>query len=49
MIENYGGRIVGVYKENIKLIDGLYYDVKLYEILASEYFKKKEEYYCEVK
>lgn len=38
MIDKYGGRIVGVYKEDVKLIDGQYYDRKLYEILASEYF-----------
>lgn len=38
IIKKYGGRIVGTYKENCKLIDGEYYDEKLYEILASEYF-----------
>lgn len=38
MIKKYGGRIVGVYKEDVKLIDGEYYDKKSYEILASEYF-----------
>ena len=38
MIRKYGGRIVGIYKENCKLIDGEYHDEKLYEILASEYF-----------
>ena len=38
MIKKYGGRIVGIYKEDVKLIDGKYYDRKLYEILASEYF-----------
>lgn len=41
LIEKYGGRIVGVYKENVKLIDGEYYDVKSYELLASDYFKFK--------
>ena len=39
MINKYGGRIVGIYKEDVKLIDGEYYDKKLYEILASEYFE----------
>ncbi len=39
MIKKYGGRIVGTYKEDVKLIDGEYYDKKAYEILASEYFK----------
>ena len=38
MIKRYGGRIVGTYKDNVKLIDGNYYDEKIYEILASEYF-----------
>lgn len=38
MIKKYGGRIIGVYKDDVKLIDGEYYDKKLYEILASEYF-----------
>lgn len=38
MIKRYGGRIVGKYKDNVKLIDGNYYDEKVYEILASEYF-----------
>lgn len=38
MVMKYGGRIVGMYKNDVKLIDGLYYDRKIYEILASEYF-----------
>lgn len=38
MIRKYGGRIVGILREDLKLIDGEYYDKKLYEILASEYF-----------
>lgn len=38
MIKKYGGRIVGTCKEDVKLIDGEYYDKKVYEVLASEYF-----------
>lgn len=38
MIKKYGGRIVGTYKSDVKLIDGEYYDKKSYEILADEYF-----------
>lgn len=38
MIEKYGGRIVGVYKDDAVLVDNKIYDRKLYEILASEYF-----------
>lgn len=39
MIEKYGGRIVGTYKKDVKLIEGEYYDRKLYEIFAEEYFE----------
>lgn len=42
MIKKYGGRIVGIHKEDVKLIDGKYYDRKFYEILASEYFNSVE-------
>ena len=38
MIKKYGGRIIGTKKEDVKLIDGEYYDKKMYEILAIEYF-----------
>ena len=38
MIKKYGGRIVGIQKEDVKLIDGEYYDRKSYEILAKDYF-----------
>lgn len=38
MIKKYGGRIIGTYKADVKLIDGEYYDKKAYEILADEYF-----------
>lgn len=40
MIQKYGGRIVGVFKQDAKLIDGQYYDRKFYEILADEYFHR---------
>lgn len=36
-IKKFGGRIVGLEREESKLLDGLYYDLKLYEILYSEY------------
>lgn len=32
-IEKYNGRVVGTYTNHIKLIDGKYYDVKLYEVI----------------
>jgi RimJ/RimL family protein N-acetyltransferase len=37
----YGGRIVGIEKEETKLCDNRYYDVKRYEILRSDYMKTK--------
>ena len=42
MIKRYGGRIVGYRKENTRLFDGRYYDDKLYEVMRSDYFRKKE-------
>ena len=39
MINKYGGRIVGIYKQEVKLIDGEYYDEKLYEITREDYLK----------
>lgn len=32
-IEQMGGRIVGIYEEDVKLFDGNYYDLKIYEVL----------------
>ena len=37
MCLKYGGRIVGVSKENVKLIDGKFYDEKFYEVMRSDY------------
>lgn len=42
MIEKYHGRIVGVQEKQVRLIDGQFYDKKLYEILAEDYFKGRE-------
>jgi len=42
LIKRAGGRIVGIKKKDVKLIDGQYYDQKLYEILAENYYKAKE-------
>ena len=38
-IEKYGGRIVGIEKEDVKLQDGEYYDKKLYEIFREDFLK----------
>ena len=37
LIEKYGGRIVGVYEQETKLIDDKYYDEKIYEITRENY------------
>lgn len=33
-VKRYGGRIVGTYTSHVKLIDGKYYDLKLYEVFT---------------
>lgn len=38
MISRFGGRIVGILKQDVKLADGEYYDKKIYEVLSSDYF-----------
>lgn len=42
MISKYDGRIVGIYEKETKLIDGEYYDVKLYEITRKSYLESKK-------
>ena len=34
-VKRYGGRIVGTHKSHVKLIDGKYYDLKLYEVFTN--------------
>ena len=41
----YGGKIVGVKKENSRLQDGKYYDLKLYEIFRKDFIEKYENKY----
>jgi hypothetical protein len=41
LIINYGGRIVGIREEEIKLMDGKIYDIKEYEILSRNYYSNK--------
>ena len=40
MIERYGGTFCGYQRRNVKLIDGQFYDEKLYEIFDDEYRRK---------
>jgi len=41
LINKYGGRLLGIWKQECRLIDGKLYDMKDYELLADEYFKKR--------
>jgi|GEM_PF-928578 len=41
LIHKYGGRIIGVRKNEVKLSDGKVYDEKMYEILKEDYLKAK--------
>lgn len=36
-INKYNGRVVGTYKDDVRLFDGKYYDCKAYEIFKSDY------------
>lgn len=42
MIQKYGGRVVGIFREDARLIDGNLYDVKQYEILRSDYMRARK-------
>ena len=41
IIQHYNGRIVGVDKDETRLIDGKLYDVKRYEIMKNDYLQAK--------
>ena len=41
LVERFGGRVVGVYKEHCRLMDGNYYDLKLYEVLKADYDQER--------
>jgi RimJ/RimL family protein N-acetyltransferase len=41
LMEKYGGRIVGTYKQHVKLIDNKYYDSKLYEIFREDFMEAR--------
>ena len=45
MCLKYGGRIIGVSKKNVRLIDGNFYDEKLYEIFREDYINARNEIY----
>jgi len=37
LVKHYGGRVVGIYKNDQKLWDGKIYDIKAYEILKEDF------------
>jgi hypothetical protein len=41
LTEKYGGRIIGISKQDDRLIDGDFYDLKSYEIFKDDYMKYK--------
>lgn len=43
LVEKWGGRIVGTFKEDVLLFDNKKYDRKYYEIMASDYFNHKNQ------
>lgn len=44
MIKKYNGRIVGVFKDDVKLIDNKYYDIKHYEVTRENYMSAKNKH-----
>jgi hypothetical protein len=42
LVKWHGGRVVGIRKQHVKLLDGKLYDDKEYEILAADYFNRKK-------
>ena len=41
IVEKCGGRVVGIYKQDVKLIDNRLYDIKVYEITRTDYYTKQ--------
>lgn len=37
----YGGRVVGIYHKDVKLMDGQLYDCKVYELLREDYIRNR--------
>ena len=42
LIAQYGGKIIGTRRQHCKLMDGNYYDDKLYELFREDYIATKE-------
>jgi Flp pilus assembly secretin CpaC len=41
LVKRYGGRIVGIKRQDVRLMDGKLYDMKEYEILAEDFHPRK--------
>ena len=39
------GRIAGIYKKHVKLMDGQIYDVKMYEVMKENYLKNRHKFF----
>ena len=39
LMKKYGGRVVGIKEKEVKLIDGKFYDLKIYEIMRDNYIE----------
>ena len=37
-----GGRVVGYYRDDAMLMDGSYADIKVYEVMRTEYLEKRK-------
>jgi len=42
LVKRYNGRIVGIKKQDVRLLDGNLYDLKEYEVLAADYFRRND-------
>lgn len=42
LVEHYGGRVIGIYKEHVMLPDGRLYDEKVYEIFRTDYLEHRK-------
>lgn len=43
LTKKYGGRIVGIKKKDVMLLDGSYCDYKMYEIFREDYLKNRKD------
>lgn len=44
LVDKFGGRVVGIQEKHVRLMDGKWYDVKMYEILEENYINRRISY-----